>query len=394
RVFVLSSLPQKNEPRRKKDGAALLSFEKSKLGLDTDSRSSSKHSSMVHERQLGHQELRETVNMVGENRIVRQVVEPLTLKQLKTRNTTSDPCQQFKILVVDDSPIYRKLVQQSLSHEPYPIIFAKNGREALDCFAAHQPDVVITDWTMPDVTGLELCQSIRRDFGQSYSYLILLTSHTNKEQVIEGLAAGADDYLTKPFHPGELVARVGVGRRIIDLHRQVEAKNRQLEELALTDSLTGLHNRRAIDLWVSSQLSAAARHDFSIWVAMADLDHFKRVNDTYGHDAGDTVLKYFAEILKANTRKANVCGRLGGEEFLMILTHGDKEQVSIAIERVRNAFETGKFKFGDHMIRATASFGVAGFRGPKPPEFNTLLARADAALYSAKHQGRNRVEFG
>ena len=322
------------------------------------------------------------------------MVAPLTSKQLKTRNTAPDPWQQFKILVVDDSPIYRKLVEQSLSHEPYPIIFAKNGREALDCFAEHQPDVVITDWTMPDVTGLELCQSIRRDFGQSYSYLILLTSHTNKEQVIEGLAAGADDYLTKPFHPGELVARVGVGRRIIDLHRQVEAKNRQLEELALTDSLTGLHNRRAIDLWVSSQLSAAARHDFSIWVAMADLDHFKRVNDTYGHDAGDTVLKYFAEILKANTRKANVCGRLGGEEFLMILTHGDKEQVSIAIERVRNAFETGKFKFGDHMIRATASFGVAGFRGPKPPEFNTLLARADAALYSAKHQGRNRVEFG
>src|SRR5579863_6820522 len=322
------------------------------------------------------------------------MVEFVTSKQSKTRSPTPDPCQEFKILVVDDSPIYRKLVEQSLSHEPNPIIFAKNGREALDRFAEHQPAVVITDWTMPDISGLELCQSIRRDFGRSYSYLILLTSHTNKEQLIEGLASGADDYLTKPFHPGELVARVGVGRRIIELHRQIEAKNRQLEELALTDPLTGLHNRRAIDLWVTSQLSAAARHDFAIWVAMADLDHFTKVNDSHGHDAGDTVLKSFAEILKANARKSNMCGRLGGEEFLMVLTHGDKEQAGIAIERVRGRFETEEFRFGDHVIRVTASFGVVGFRGPEPPEFNTLLARADAALYSAKHQGRNRVEFG
>ena len=321
------------------------------------------------------------------------MVEPVTSKQSKTRSPTPDPCQEFKILVVDDSPIYRKLVEQSLSHEPHPIIFAKNDREALDRFAEHQPAVVITDWTMPDISGLELCEAIRRDFNQSYSYLILLTSHTNKEQVIEGLAAGADDYLTNPFHPGELVARVGVGRRIIELHRQVEAKNRQLEELALTDPLTGLHNRRAIDLWVSSQLSAAARHDFSIWVAMADLDRFKRVNDTHGHDAGDTVLKSFAEILKANTRKSNICGRLGGEEFLMVLTHIDKEQVRIGIERVRSYFEKEEFKFGADVIRVTASFGVAGFRGSQAPEFNTLLARADAALYSAKHKGRNRIEF-
>lgn len=246
---------------------------------------------------------------------------------------------------------------------------------------------------MPDISGLELCESIRGDSNQSYVYLILLTSNANKEQVIEGLAAGADDYLTKPFHAGELVARVGVGRRIIELHRQVESKNRQLEELALTDPLTGLHNRRAIDLWVSSQLSAAARHDFSVWVAMADLDRFKEVNDTHGHDGGDIVLKSFAEILKENTRKANICGRLGGEEFLMLVTHVDKEQARIAIERVRKRFEAEEFRFGDQMVRVTASFGVAGFRGAQPPEFNMLLNRADAALYSAKRRGRNRVEF-
>jgi two-component system, cell cycle response regulator len=146
---------------------------------------------------------------------------------------------------------------------------------------------------MLDISGIELCQRIRRDFQQFYAYIILLTSNTEKEKVIEGLAAGADDYLTKPFHPGELLARVGVGCRIVELHHQLQVKNRLLEELALTDALTGLPNRRAIDEWASRQLSAAARHNFPIWVVMADLDHFKKINDTHGHEAGDTVLKSF-----------------------------------------------------------------------------------------------------
>lgn len=302
-------------------------------------------------------------------------------------------CQEFRILIVDDSAIYRKLVNQSLASEHCPILFAKNGREALVTFAERRPDIVVTDWTMPDISGLELCQRIRRQFQDHYVYLILLTSNTKKEQVIQGLAAGADDYLTKPFHSGELVARVGVGRRIIELHRQVEDKNRQLEQLALTDPLTGLPNRRAIDLWASRQLSAAARHNFPLWVVMADLDHFKRVNDTFGHDAGDVVLKKFSEVLKGNTRQSNMCGRLGGEEFLLILTHVDKNQLGIAIERIRKNFEEQEFSFAGKRAYVTASFGAAGFRGSPPPEFNTLLSRADAALYAAKSKGRNRLEF-
>jgi diguanylate cyclase (GGDEF)-like protein len=152
---------------------------------------------------------------------------------------------------------------------------------------------------MPDISGIELCRRLRQDFRQYYAYIIILTGHTDKEEIIEGLASGADDYLTKPFYPGELRARVEVGRRIVELHREIEAKNRLLEELSLTDSLTGLPNRRAIELWASRQLSAAARHDFPIWLVMADLDFFKKVNDTYGHNAGDAVLKGFAEILIA-----------------------------------------------------------------------------------------------
>jgi diguanylate cyclase (GGDEF)-like protein len=166
-----------------------------------------------------------------------------------------------------------------------------------------------------------------------------------------------------------------------------------LEELALTDALTGLPNRRAIDEWAGRQLSAATRHDFPIWVVMADLDLFKTINDTYGHDAGDTVLKRFAEILKANTRQSNICGRLGGEEFLLIITHLEKENVTIAIERIRKQFESQKFTVAGDIFAATASFGITSFRGTASPGFSDLVTLADAALYSAKHKGRNRIEF-
>jgi diguanylate cyclase (GGDEF)-like protein len=301
--------------------------------------------------------------------------------------------QQFTVLAVDDSVIYRKLVEQSLSGDRYRVLFAKNGREALDLFAEHQPTVVITDWDMPDIGGLELCSRIRRDFQGFHSHLILLTANTDKAHVVEGLAAGADDYLTKPFHSGELVARVEVGRRIVELHREVQAKNRLLKEMALMDSLTDLPNRRAVDLWASRQLSAAARHDFPFWVVMIDLDCFKKVNDTYGHDAGDTVLKTFADILKTRTRQSDICARLGGEEFLLMMTHTDKEQLKTAVGRIRRQFENTSITFGDKTITATASFGIAGFHGTKAPEGNTLVARADTALYAAKHKGRNRIEF-
>jgi diguanylate cyclase (GGDEF)-like protein len=301
--------------------------------------------------------------------------------------------QLFKILTVDDSAFSRKLVEHSLSGDRYNLFFAKDGREALALFAEQQPPLVITDWDMPDIGGLELCRRIRRDFQGFYSHLILLSGNTDKEHVIEGLAAGADDYLTKPFHPGELVARVEVGRRIVELHRQIQAKNRLLEEMTLTDSLTGLPNRRALDVWAPRQLSAAARHDFSVWVVMADLDLFKKVNDTYGHDAGDTVLKSFARILKANTRQSDICARLGGEEFLVMIAHGDDEDTKTVVERIRTQLESQKFTFGNSTTIVTASFGVAGFRGTKPLDWNAFVARADIALYAAKHQGRNRIEF-
>jgi len=301
--------------------------------------------------------------------------------------------EQIKVLVADDSAVSRKLVEHALSEEQYSLVFAKSGRETVDLFAEHHPALVIVDWIMPDLTGIEICQHIRSRSQASYTYIIVLTGKSGKESVVEGLAAGADDYLTKPFHHEELIARVGVGRRIIALQREIEAKNLLLKELALTDALTGLPNRRAIEDWATRQLSGAARYGFPFWVALADLDHFKTVNDTHGHDAGDTVLKAFSEILKRNSRRSDICGRIGGEEFLFVLTHATEEGAKGVIERVRAELGATKFNFDGNSLTVTASFGLAGFVGTQAPDFNRLVAQADAALYSAKRQGRNRVEL-
>ena len=302
------------------------------------------------------------------------------------------PVEQLKILVADDSPVYRKLMEQTLPRDQYSILFAETGKSAIELFKQHRPALVITDWVMPDVTGVEVCRQIRLGAQDSYTYIIIVTSVSEKENVVESLDAGADDYLTKPFHPKELLARVGVGRRLVDLHQQIDSQNRLLKELALTDALTGLPNRRAVEDWAKGQLSAAVRHAYSFWVVIADLDNFKVVNDTYGHDAGDTVLREFAAILKKRVRTSDICGRTGGEEFIMIFTHADECNVGIIVARILRQLREHDFSFGSKPVQVTASFGIAGFQGKGMPDFAKLMNQADEALYAAKRGGRNRIE--
>ena len=304
----------------------------------------------------------------------------------------TDAAQTLQVLVVDDSPVCQKLVQQALEQEAYSMLFAKSGGEALELYARHAPSIIVTDWMMPDFSGLELCQRIRADLRRTYTYIIVLTSISEKASVVKGLAAGADDYLTKPFDPAELLARIGVGRRIVDLHREIDAKNRLLEGMAHSDPLTGLPNRRAIEEWAARQLRGAARHGFPFWVVLADLDSFKSVNDNYGHDAGDAVLQAFAEALKEHTRASDICGRLGGDEFLMVISHVGEEDIHPTMDRFREQFALQEFTFEGKKVRVTASFGIAGFHGKDAPEFSALLRRADKALYAAKHAGRNQVK--
>ena len=297
-----------------------------------------------------------------------------------------------QILVVDDSPVYRKLVEQALEETAYSVLFAKSGKEALELFLKHSPSIVVTDWMMPDFSGLELCDRIRSDPKRAYTYIIVLTGKTEKDSVVKGLAAGADDYLTKPFDPGELLARIGVGCRTVQLHAEIDAKNKQLEEMAHTDSLTGLPNRRAIEDWGRRQLRGAARHGFPLWVIHADLDSFKTINDTYGHDAGDAVLQKFAEILRTNTRASDICGRMGGDEFLLVMTHVEDKDIEATIDPLRQELAGHAFVFGGKKVSITASFGIAGFRGADAPSFATLVQQADKALYAAKHAGGNQVK--
>jgi two-component system, cell cycle response regulator len=299
----------------------------------------------------------------------------------------------FTVLVADDSPVYRKLVEHTLAEEDCVTVFAKSGTQAIEIFEHGHPDLVITDWNMPDLTGLELCQKIRASARESYTYVIILTGKAEKESVVKGLSAGADDYLTKPFDRDELLARVRVGRRLIDLHREIEAKNRLLEELALTDPLTGLPNRRAVESWAAPQMSGAQRYGFSFWVVLVDLDHFKKINDTYGHDAGDTVLKRFADVLRGHTRLSDISGRIGGEEFLLVITYADENGAKLVVDRIRQQLAAERFLFDGKSVQVTASFGMAGLPAKSALKFEDLVAQADEALYRAKDSGRNRIEL-
>jgi diguanylate cyclase (GGDEF)-like protein len=297
----------------------------------------------------------------------------------------------YQILVVDDSPVHRKLVEQALEEAPYSLLFAKSGREALEMYEKHGPSIVVTDWMMPDLSGLQLCERIRGDAQRGYTYIIVLTARAEKDSIVKGLAAGADDYLTKPFDPDELLARIGVGCRTVELHREIDAKNRQLEAMAHTDPLTCLPNRRALEDWAGRQLRGAARHGFPFWVIHADLDSFKDINDNFGHDAGDTVLQKFAEILKTNTRASDICGRMGGDEFLIVLTHVEETHIASTIEPLREELAGYVFRFGGKNVSITASFGIAGFQGSEAPAFAALVQQADKALYEAKRAGGNQV---
>ncbi|MGB9435645.1 MAG: diguanylate cyclase [Candidatus Acidiferrum sp.] len=297
----------------------------------------------------------------------------------------------YEVLVVDDSPVYRKLVEQVLASEAYSLLFAGDGAQAMKLYEEHSPCLVITDWMLPDFSGFELCQRIRSDATRPYTYIIVMTSNTEKCNVVKGLQAGADDYLTKPFDSGEMVARIGVGRRIIDLNRELAAKSQRLEEAARTDPLTGLPNRRAIEEWASKQLRGATRHGFPLWVAVGDIDSFKTINDSFGHDAGDIVLKTFADLLRKNTRASDICGRLGGDEFLLVLTHVERAHVQATVNRFREQFASLSFPLQGQSVRVTASFGVAGVENKDVEGFGSLLRKADQMLYEAKRAGRNLV---
>ncbi len=292
----------------------------------------------------------------------------------------------MKILAVDDSDVQLRILKMVLKNAGHEVVEAPNGQVAWEMLENEHFRLSITDWMMPVLTGPDLIRRIRAANFPSYTYIILLTSQDTKDQVVAGLNAGADDYLIKPFDPAELIARVGIGQRILDL----EAR---LADMARQDLLTGLFNRRALYETLQATLNQATREASPLSLILIDLDHFKLVNDQYGHPAGDKVLQRVAETLLKNKRGYDTVGRWGGEEFLMILPNTDLDQAAIVAERLRATLAATQLAVTDSKTLAlNASLGVTSMqRTQQPFTIETLLKQADEALYQAKGKGRNCV---
>jgi diguanylate cyclase (GGDEF)-like protein len=285
------------------------------------------------------------------------------------------------------------MLRSMLGKWGYDPIIARDGAEAWRALDSEDaPRLAILDWMMPGLDGVEICRRVRAANREPYIYILLLTARTESQDLVEGMEAGADDYLTKPFVAHELRVRLRAGRRILDLQSQLMAAREELRVQATFDSLTGIPNRGAIFDTLHTELARASREHGPLSVLMCDIDRFKSINDTYGHQAGDEILREASRRMKSAMRAYDAVGRYGGEEFLIVLSGCDGEGARAQAERIREAFSSEPFSARGETIPVTCSFGVSS-RIPAAPDHADLLIReADLALYSAKANGRNRVD--
>ncbi len=299
------------------------------------------------------------------------------------------------VLIAEDDPIFRRILESWLQKWNYRVTSVENGLDAWSALQQNDsPQMAILDWMMPGLDGVELCRRIRRHEAGLYRYVLLLTAKGSKEDVVAGLEAGADDYLTKPFDVNELRARVRAGKRILELQGALLKVQTELQFESAHDQLTGLWNRGAIMGLLQRETLRSARIGETLGVMMADIDHFKEINDNHGHQTGDTVLREVARRMLASVRNYDFVGRYGGEEFLIVLAECTPADLEITAERMR-AYVSGKPVETDAgPVRVTVSIGLmAGHAaGASLLRWDELLRAADGALYSAKANGRNRVE--
>jgi diguanylate cyclase (GGDEF)-like protein len=297
----------------------------------------------------------------------------------------------MKVLIADDDAISRTLLRSSLSRWGYEVVVAENGAEAWEILAdPDPPPIAVLDWVMPGMTGPEVCRRVRETLREPYTYILLLTSKNSKGETVEGLEAGADDYIVKPFDQQELQVRLRAGKRIIDLQMDLLTAREELRERANKDLLTMLPNRPAIAATLEQELSRCHRDRRTVGVILLDIDHFKRINDTYGHFAGDAVLRETAARLRGNMRPYDQVGRYGGEEFLVVLPNCDLEQAGLQAERMRVKLQSTSMIVDGAEMQVSASFGVTVSDGSeRSPDI--FVRVADEALYRAKAGGRNRV---
>ena len=300
----------------------------------------------------------------------------------------------MKIFIADDDPTSRLLLRSASSKLGYDVEIVSNGAQAWDLLQRPDaPELAILDWMMPGITGPEICRKLRARLDFPYVYVILLTALNDLNALVTGIEFGADDFITKPFRVPELYARLLAGQRILNLQRELVAGRAQIEKLAAQDFLTGLLNRRIIMERLTQELARSRRESYPVGVIMMDLDHFKQINDTYGHSQGDLVLQEVAKRLTETVRPYDSVGRYGGEEFLLLVSHCGVEKTVATAGRLQYSISAMPISLAGRQIHVTASFGVSSTEMGESGETTALVDAADRALYRAKEAGRNRVEW-
>jgi len=306
-----------------------------------------------------------------------------------------EPRPHFPILIVEDDPVSRRLLEKILVKAGHEFVSVENGRKALEEFKERFFPIVLTDWIMPEMNGLELCRAIRERTNTGYVFTVLLTAKDSKDDIVAGLEAGADDYLTKPVNQAELIARIKTGIRILELERSLKRANREIRILSITDPLTGCYNRGYMTERLPQEIKRAKRYRHSLSLVLCDIDHFKRVNDTYGHQVGDRILKEFVQWINESIRDGvDWLARYGGEEFLIVVPETDTKGACCVAERLRRMLSQRAIEIQGERIYITASFGVTGLDPDTPDEKispEALITQADECLYQAKQEGRNRI---
>jgi diguanylate cyclase (GGDEF)-like protein len=302
------------------------------------------------------------------------------------------------LLLIEDSPTQGSQLKESLEALGYAIKWARSGMEGLTLAREEEPDLVVLDVIMEDMDGFAVCRWLKMHATTRDIPVIMLTARADVKDRIEGLHVGADDYVAKPFAPEELEARIFAALRVKANQTELKRRNSQLESmlhhveaLAITDPLTGLFNRRRLSDVLRREWAVAKRYDNELACIMIDIDHFKNFNDRHGHDLGDRVLKEVAAAFNASLREVDLAARYGGEEFAILLPQTSREGALILAERLQTSIRGLAFKVDDRTLTVTASFGVASERDVRGKGPDDLVRAADAALYEAKHQGRDRI---
>jgi two-component system, cell cycle response regulator len=299
-----------------------------------------------------------------------------------------------RILIAEDDPVSRRMLEAFLQKWGYHVVTAADGLDALRILESEDsPPLAILDWMMPGLEGPQVCQRVRAHSDRPYVYILLLTARSQKDDLLRGLESGADDYLTKPFDAPELRARLHVGQRILELQNGLIAAREELRFRATHDELTGLANRRVLLEAIAREHSRQLRQGGSFGVVLIDLDHFKKINDTHGHLAGDAALKEVSRRMVACVRPYDTVGRYGGEEFVIVAPSCERSGAVMLTERILTSLRSVPIETDRGPLSVTVSCGIAVSNSAKPIEPQELLHMADDALYRAKDHGRDRSEF-